>query len=183
MKQVVKSGFLGIILVMFFGCGQSIEAPLVELSTKSEFLFGLSADFIDIQSQDNETIIEDIIVNRGNCGVLKYKKDQSKITKYENKYLDRIEFSESGSEITMLKTTDNKSIELSDAPDTLYNGEKRLDFYNSLDEISKSIYTDIIYAKLAFGEKTSAILNCKLSNVIEAEIVTNGGSFTYTFNK
>ena len=46
----------------------SIEAPLFAIDYDKDY-----DPYFVIQSQDNNTIIEDIIINRGNCGVIKYR--------------------------------------------------------------------------------------------------------------
>lgn len=76
-----KSKFLGVALATFVafaftGCDEvkglaasvSIEEPLVEIAYGQD-----GRPYLRIQSQDNDTVIEDIIINRGNCAVFKWK--------------------------------------------------------------------------------------------------------------
>lgn len=73
-----KSKFLGVALATyvafaFMGCDEvkglaasvSIEEPLVEIAYNPNTGY----PYLHIQSQDNDTVIEDIIINRGNCEV------------------------------------------------------------------------------------------------------------------
>ena len=76
----LKSKFLGVALATcvvfaFTGCDEvkglaasvSIEEPLVEIAYTNS-----GVPYLRIQSQDNDTVIEDIIINRGNCAVFKW---------------------------------------------------------------------------------------------------------------
>ena len=76
-----KSKFLGVALATFVafaftGCDEvkglaasvSIEEPLVEIAYDNS-----GNPYLRIQSQDNDTVIEDIIINRGNCAVWKWE--------------------------------------------------------------------------------------------------------------
>ena len=76
-----KSKFLGVALATFVafaftGCDEvkglaasvSIEEPLVEIAYNKN-----GYPYLRIQSQDNDTVIEDIIINRGNCAVWKWE--------------------------------------------------------------------------------------------------------------
>ena len=78
-----KSKFLGVALATFvafafMGCDEvkglaasvSIEEPLVEIAYDNS-----GEPYLSIQSQDNDTVIEDIIINRGNCAVFKWMRD------------------------------------------------------------------------------------------------------------
>ncbi|MCW1360968.1 hypothetical protein [Campylobacter sp. CCS1377] len=67
--------FVGALALAAFlgGCGEKIEAPTVELFT----IFyqngsGAAKTNIMVQSKDNNTIVEDVIINQGNCGLYKY---------------------------------------------------------------------------------------------------------------
>ncbi len=78
-----KSKFLGVALATFVafaftGCDEvkglatsvSIEEPLVEIAYDNS-----GEPYLSIQSQDNDTVIEDVIINRGNCAVFKWMRD------------------------------------------------------------------------------------------------------------
>lgn len=49
----------------------SIEQSLLGVDFDNDY-----NQYLYIQSQDNNTIIEDIIINRGNCKVAKYERDR-----------------------------------------------------------------------------------------------------------
>ena len=83
----LKSKFLGVALATFVafaftGCDEvkglaasvSIEEPLVEIAYTNS-----GVPYLHIQSQDNDTVIEDIIINRGNCAVFKWIRDDMNI--------------------------------------------------------------------------------------------------------
>lgn len=132
----------------------SIEQPLLGADI-SEYDFKQT---LYIQSQDNNTTIEDIIINRGNCGVIKYVKDDDKASAYRESH------PKLGYDIK------------------LKNGETMFartlitdDIFKQLDTDSKSIYKPIFPKKLAYGKKFSPNYDCAIDDIIEVEIIVNGG--------
>ncbi len=69
-----------------FAKALSIEQPLLGVGFDDNY-----KQYLYIQSQDNNTIIEDIIINRGNCGVAKYKQDSDMAIAYRKLYPDRVD--------------------------------------------------------------------------------------------
>lgn len=142
----------------------SIEQPLLGVEY-NEFL---SRPQLYIQSQDNNTIIEDIIINRGNCAVIKYKQDYDMASAYEELNGDK------------LKTKNGQSVKMLNEI-----WSNNMDFYNSLDADSKSIYKPNFPVKLAYGKKFAVPYiawnllliteSCPIDNIIEVEIIVNGG--------
>ena len=90
----LKSKFLGVALATYVALGisacdeasdaakkalasVSIEQPLVTIEYNSQ-----GTPYLSVQSQDNDTIIEDVIINRGNCETGKYKNINPFINRY-----------------------------------------------------------------------------------------------------
>ncbi len=109
----------------------SIEAPLLAIDYNKDY-----DPYFVIQSQDNNTIIEDIIINRGNCGVIKYKKDYDMASAYRELNGDK------------LKT---KNGQLVDSKNIIWSNETN--YYNSLDDDSKAIYKKIFSRKTILWQK------------------------------
>lgn len=133
----------------------SIEQPLLG-TTISDYDF---KQYLYIQSQDNNTTIEDIIINRGNCGVMKYEEDYD-----------------------MTKAYSELHPELSYGWIKLKNGETAsadsfitADRFRQLDSDAQSIYVALYPIKLAYGKKFLPSYNCKTDDIIEVEIIVNGG--------
>ena len=150
-----------------FAQALSIEQPLL----RTEFNDKGDDIIFYIQSQDNNTIIEDIIINRGNCSVIKYVADRDMIRAYREL---------NGN---MLKTTSGKSVEITEFISPY--------IYNLLDADSKSVYKSIFPIKLTYGKKFELLpyqsidrsidfwgfkrRDCKTDDIIEVEVVVNGG--------
>ncbi len=90
----------------------SIEQPLLGVDI-SNYNF---KQYLYIQSQDNNTIIENIIINRGNCAVIKYEEDIDMARAYRELNGDKLK-TKSGQYVKML--------------DEIWSNN--MDFYNSLD--------------------------------------------------
>ena len=147
----------------------SIEAPLHAIDYDKNY-----DPYFVIQSQDNNTIIEDIIINRGNCGVIKYKKDYDMASAYRELNGDK------------LKT---KNGQLVDSKNIIWSNETN--YYDSLDDDSKTIYKKYFPAKLSYGKKfaipyqvsnvfSGEKIGCKTNSIIEIEVIINGGgSYIY----
>ena len=136
----------------------SIEQPLLGVAN-GENLLGDYITFLYIQSQDNNTIIEDIIINRGNCAVMKYEEDTDMTKAYKELH------PELGYNRIKLK---NGEIVVTD----LYITADR---FRQLDSDSQSVYVALYPTKLAYGKKFFPKYDCKLDDIIEVEIIVNGG--------
>ncbi len=137
----------------------SIEQPLLGVDFDNNYKAHLY-----IQSQDNNTIIEDIIINRGNCAVIKYKRDIDMASAYRELYPDRsggIYFNES------VKTKNGEFITA--------NNFITSKTFNTLDSDSQSIYVALYPIKLAYSKKFKPTYNCSINDIIEVEIIVNGG--------
>ena len=160
----------------------SIEEPLVEIAYNSN---GYS--YLSIQSQDNETSIEDIIINRGNCLVEKYElvgNLTEQFKKYCATHPDRCgKDITSWSYDTKLRTQSGELFQLNGSWSALFSDEKSMDYYNALDDESKTLYKPIYPIKLPYGKKFSPnYTNCSADTIIEVELVVNGGGrLTYKF--
>ena len=162
----------------------SIEQPLV--SIESEYydeltLFGRQEGirkFVKIQSKDNNTIINGINVNRGNCATLKYRIDNKKLKAYADANPDKVLLNGG----TQLQTT---SGELVNPKDRIYSND--LSFYESLNEQSKAVYKSGFPVTMPFGKTEKyyqGFFECKIDTIIELELIVNdGGSISYSFEQ
>ena len=150
----------------------SIESPLltIELTESGD-------PYFVIQSQDNNTIIEDIIVNRGNCSVMKYIKDGDMARAYRELNGD------------YLKTKNGEDVNMA--------GSISSNIYNALDADSKAVYKKrfpiklpyskmlIVWRDIGFGSLfgislNDVIITCNTNDIIEIELIVNGGG-SYIF--
>ncbi len=68
LATLVAFGFTGCDEVKSLAASVSIEEPLVTIEYNSQ-----GQPYLSVQSQDNDTIIEDVIINRGNCETDEYE--------------------------------------------------------------------------------------------------------------
>ena len=199
-----KSKFVGVALAtlvafVFVACDEvkslfsSIEEPLVGIEMDDRFNLVLF-----IQSQDNETIIESVKLNRGNCGVAIYETNKESLLAYARANRDRVVFLGNSLD-ARIDFVQNGQVVHFDVMASLRFGENglefnrgrtqfpeysnKLTFYNSLDEASKSAFASIYPVKLPYGEKIIPKINCAADKIIEVELVTNGGTFTYNLEQ
>lgn len=204
----LKTKFVGVALATFVALGisacdeaseagkkliasVSIEQPLVSIESKAVektvTYFGITTGsgqystqyFIKVTSKDNETALENIIINRGNCGVKKYQLNKQA---YQNYAKENPDYAFAG-EGTRLAT---KSGELVKAKQGIFSDNKSLEYYNDLEDKAKALYElapEFSGAKLPFGSSAIFYPNCKVDSIIELELMANGGSFTYSFNQ
>ena len=199
-----KSKFVGVALAtfvafVFVACDEvkslfsSIEEPLVGIEMDDRFNLVLF-----IQSQDNETIIESVKLNRGNCGVAIYSTNEESLLAYARAHRDRVVFL-NNSVIAGINFVQNGQAISIDGMASLKFGENGLEFsggktqfqvfsndlspYQSLDEASKSAFASVYPVKLPYGEKFIPRINCAADKIIEVELVTNGGTFTYNLEQ
>lgn len=204
----LKTKFVGVALAIFVALGisacdeaseagkklmasVSIEQPLVSIESKAVektvSYFGFTTGsgqyttqyYIKVTSKDNETALENIIINRGNCGVKKYQLNKQA---YQNYAKENPDYAFAG-EGTRLAT---KSGELVKAKQGIFSDNKSLEYYNDLEDKAKALYElapEFSGAKLPFGSSAIFYPNCKVDSIIELELMANGGSFTYSFNQ
>ena len=201
-----KSKFLGVALATFVafaftGCDEvkglfsSIKEPLVNIELDDKL-----NPILVIQSQDNETIINAVKLNRGNCRVVLYETSEESLLAYARANRDRVFFKDGSwaARITFVKN--GEAIEFESMGDLRF-GEKGLSLeggrtklplfgdtdglalYNGLDEASKRAFVSVYPVKLPYGEKFNPRPNCAVNKIIEVELETNGGTFTYNFEK
>ena len=201
-----KSKFLGVALATFVafaftGCDEvkglfsSIKEPLVNIELDNQL-----NPILVIQSQDNETIINAVKLNRGNCDIVLYETSKESLLAYARANRDRVFFKDrtgGGARITFVK---NGEVIEFESMSGLGFGEKGLilggrtklplfgdtdglALYNGLDEASKRAFVSVYPVKLPYGEKFNPRPNCAVNKIIEVELETNGGTFTYNFEK
>lgn len=202
MKRLVsKLVALAFIALGLVGCDEvkslfsSIEEPLVGIEMDDKFNLVLF-----IQSQDNETIIESVKLNRGNCGVAIYETSERTLLNYARDNRDRVVFLGNSLSIdARIDFVSNGQAVSMDGMASLKFGENGLEFnhgkikfqvfsndlspYQNLDEASKSAFVSLYPKKLPYGEKFSPSINCNADKIIEVELVTNGGTFTYNLEQ
>lgn len=201
-----KSKFLGVALATFVafaftGCDEvkglfsSIKEPLVNIELDNKL-----NPILVIQSQDNETIINAVKLNRGNCDVVLYETSEESLLAYARANRDRVFFKGLGTLARITFVKNGEAIEFESMSD-LWFSEKGLEFYgdrtkiplfsdtdglalyNGLDEASKRAFVSVYPVKLPYGEKFNPRPNCAVNKIIEVELETNGGTFTYNFEK
>lgn len=195
-----KSKFLGVAFA-FTGCDEvkglfsSIKEPLVNIELDNRL-----NPVLVIQSQDNETIINAVKLNRGNCGVVLYETSEESLLAYARANRDRVFFMGNYPQARITFVKNGEAIEFESMGD-LYFRKKGLSFaggngkiplfsdtdglalYNGLDEASKRAFVSVYPVKLPYGEKFNPRPNCAVNKIIEVELETNGGTFTYNFEK
>lgn len=200
-----KSKFLGVALATFVafaftGCDEvkglfsSIKEPLVNIELDNQL-----NPILVIQSQDNETIINAVKLNRGNCGLVLYETSEESLLAYARANRDRVFFRGKHPDARITFVKNGGTIEF-ESMGSLWFGEKGLSLngrtklplfsdtdglalYNGLDEASKRTFVSVYPVKLPYGEKFNPRPNCAFNKIIEVELETNGGTFTYNFEK
>lgn len=202
-----KSKFLGVALATFVafaftGCDEvkglfsSIKEPLVNIELDNQL-----NPILVIQSQDNETIINAVKLNRGNCGVVIYETSEESLLAYARANRDRVFFKGEHPDARITFVKNGEAIEFGSMSDLLFRKEglslgafgktklplfsdtDGLALYNGLDEASKRAFVSVYPVKLPYGEKFNPRPNCAVNKIIEVELETNGGTFTYNFEK
>ena len=204
-----KSKFVGVALATlvafgFIGCDEakeagkqmlasvSIEQPIVTIESKAvekmvelPFVGNVGSGeytakyFVKITSKDNETQLENVIINRGNCGVKKYQLNKQAYQTYAKENPDYT-FAGVGTKLA------TKSGELVDAKRGIFSDNKSLEAYNALEDKAKALYElapEFSGKKLPFGSAAIFYPNCNANSIIEIEVMANGGKFTYSFEQ
>lgn len=201
-----KSKFLGVALATFVafaftGCDEvkglfsSIKEPLVNIELDDKL-----NPILVIQSQDNETIINAVKLNRGNCDIVLYETSKESLLAYARANRDRVFFKDrTGGDARITFVKNGEVIEFESMNDLgfgekglilggrtklpLFGDTDGLALYNGLDEASKRAFVSVYPVKLPYGEKFNPRPNCAVNKIIEVELETNGGTFTYNFEK
>lgn len=201
-----KSKFLGVALATFVafaftGCDEvkglfsSIKEPLVNIELDNKL-----NPILVIQSQDNEAIINAVKLNRGNCRVVLYETSEESLLAYARANRDRVFFNDGSSAARITFVKNGEAIEFESMGDLhfseegltfygrrtnlpLFSDTDGLALYNGLDEASKRAFVSVYPVKLPYGEKFNPRPNCAVNKIIEVELETNGGTFTYNFEK
>lgn len=200
-----KSNFLGVALATFVafaftGCDEvkglfsSIKEPLVNIELDNKL-----NPILVIQSQDNETIINAVKLNRGNCDIVLYETSEESLLAYARANRDRVFFKDGSSAARITFVKNGEAIEFESMGDLrfgtkglslggrtklpLFGDTDGLALYNGLDEASKRAFVSVYPVKLPYGEKFNPRPNCAVNKIIEVELETNGGTFTYNFEK
>lgn len=184
MKNFIFKVALCIVSLGLVGCDgisyANIEKPLVKKELNNRGYLSLR-----VQSQDNETIIQDIVINRGNCPVEKYQLNDEKYKIYKQ---DPDSFNASFKGVLKNKKGEFLGVGWSEYGNRqhtithiLYSNKKDIDFYNDLNDKSKAVYENSFPKKLAFGQTYTISKKCDTENIIEVLLVVNGEKLTYKF--
>lgn len=184
-QSFLKFGALALVAMGFVACSDEsrlgIQKPLIV--TK----FDNGNFYYVFQSQDENTIIEDYVVNRGNCGEglkqYKYDGDLAKQHQKElcSKYKDKICYNETGGIIALLDKQGNiQYVTQSFCERSLIKNKRfceiSLSTYNNLNDDFKKLYKKIEPIRLGYGRTMRLdIGKCRADEVIEAQLVLNGG--------
>lgn len=184
-KKLQKLALTLCVGAVFVGCDEAgnavselkksiptIEEPVVVIEQKYVDMFGgMLVKYVKITSKDNNMVLEDVILNRGNCGIKRYEISEAKLKEYKATHPNNVfpgdkTMLEAGGDLVPIKGA-------------IYNNQEGMNYYNSLNESSKAVYelvSEFRGEKLVFGRSASFYADC---NVIEVEVVTNGGNFTF----
>lgn len=144
MKKVLSSLAA---LIFFAGCGTSIESPQISVGSAGLFSPGLI-----IVSKDDDTIVEDVIINRGNCELATYESIEN-----------------------------NNLVNIPGLPQI--HKMKMQDAYDKMSDEEKLKYKEIFPFELAFGKVKVIEFELGCMPLLEVEVITNGGDFTYNLSK
>ncbi len=194
-QKSVLTLFMVLFLGLFAACGESenidngaknsvrksVEKPLVSLETRQN-LFNQTFTSIKIQSQDNGTVVEKVVINRGNC-VIPYDyvmRSEKQYDEYMTKHLG-IKPNEIAAYTLMwlgkkqFKNANGKTLML----DTAISKQE----YQNLDEVSKALFDPLFPTKqIPFGDYYSIPQSCPKSKILEVTLSVNGEEVTYKFN-
>lgn len=189
MKIAVSIVTLMFIALAFAGCdtirGWFVKEPIVTIG--GDFDEDLNYhQYLKIQSQDNDTIIKGMNVNRGNCAIRLYALDERKVESYKNRHPERliitsVETKYNGEDIfhfeAKLALKDGKLVEMTEG---IFSDE--LGLYDNLDDDSKAVYvSEFNDEKWLFGKERifdSSYFKCPVDTIIEVELITNTGKTT-----
>lgn len=185
----LKMAVLAFIALGFVACDSDsvggIKKPLVYKNFDNQL-----KPYYVIQSQDENTIIEDYVVNRGNCG----DKDSPKyVLNDEYKEAQEIVFDVGDWQVSKF-CVDNKNKEVCKVFEPLKvvhfmyfldkQGNKvekieeiyanNIDFYNNLHDDFKKFYEKVEH-KLGFGDSMAVKTKCSADRIMEIELTLNGG--------
>lgn len=173
-----------------------IEVPEIKFIQGEDWIFKTPIYKIAITAKEDNTVINDVVVNRGNCIVDKYRGINSKkAQEYANEYPQNVKIASEkqqneGSLFHDIVMVDkNKGILLVDtknnekiiARSSIYKADKEnIAYLQNLNDESRSLYIDVFPLKLDFAGKYELTINCDIGDILEVVLKTNGGDFKYT---
>lgn len=176
MRKSFLLGTLALVAMGFVACSEEsrlgIKKPLV-FPTMDNY----GKIYYAIQSQDENTAIENYIVNRGNCGrgLLQYRYDSDLVEQHKKELCDEkgvCEISFVGKQIVYyFLDKQGKKVKVEKG---LFSDE--IEYYNNLHDDFKKFFKKIEPRKLGYGETMKIdIGKCDSSNIMEVQLVLNGG--------
>ena len=190
MKICIQIVAIMLAVFAFVGCdkirGWFIKEPIVMTGGSFDEEDLSYHRYLKIQSQDNDTIIKGLNVNRGNCAVRLYGIDEKRLESYQNKHPERlviknIQTSDDGDDgfyfETKLALKEGKLVEMVEG---IFSDE--LGLYDALDSDSKALYkSEFNDEKWLFGKERifdSSYFKCPVDTIIEVELITDTGKIT-----
>lgn len=190
MKIYIQILIIMLMALAFTGCdkirGWFIKEPIVMTGGSFDEDDMSYHRYLKIQSQDNDTIIKGLNVNRGNCAVRLYTLDEKRLESYQNKHPERlviknIETSYDGDDTfyfrTKLALKEGKLVEMTEG---IFSDE--LGLYDALDSDSKALFvSEFNDEKWLFGKERifdSSYFKCPVDTIIEVELITDTGKIT-----
>ena len=177
----------------------AVEAPKISLK-QSKNIMDMTVNILSIVSTDNDTKINDIIVNRGNCPIEKYGGvDYEKAKAYTDKYPENAKiatkeeqnrsffsdkypvFLDDHKFVLYLYTKDGNSVMAK--PGIRKNNKETVAYLDSLTDEAREIYKNKLPVVKNFGERFDIELDCSLNDILEVVISTDSGDFKYETNK
>lgn len=184
MTKVFLLAALALVSMGFVACSEEsrlgIKKPLV-FPTMDNY----GKIYYAIQSQDENTAIEDIIVNRGNCGsglnLPQYKYDYDLVephtkelcAKYKDKGICGLYFN---NEQRVYNVLDRQGKKMNRKSKIYLDKKEDVDYFNNLHDDFKKLYSKVEPRKLGYGETMKIdIGECNSSNIMEVQLILNGG--------
>lgn len=170
---------LALVAMGFVACSEEsrlgIQKPLV-FPTMDNY----GKIYYAIQSQDENTAIENYIVNRGNCGkgLAQYEYDLDLYKQHKEELCAKYKDKEICSKLyryslDYLLDKQGKKI---DKKYDIFSSNEDMDYFNNLHDDFKKLYKKIEPKKLGYGETMKIdIGRCDSSNIMEVQLVLNGG--------
>lgn len=177
MRQSFFIAALALVAIGFVACSEEsrlgIKKPLV-FPTMDNY----GKIYYAIQSQDENTAIENIIVNRGNCGSglsqyqydvhLGWQHQKELCAKYKDKGITCL-----GLLYSHFLDKQGKRI---NKKHKIYSDKEDMDYFNNIHDDFKKLYRKLEPRKLGYGETMKIdIGKCDSSNIMEVQLILNGG--------
>lgn len=161
----------------------AVEQPLVSLQTGKN-AFGRAITAIKVQSQDNGTVIEKAVVNRGNCRINNaYEKVIKDKEAYRQFVLNHLKAStEWANFVSKGLATTGHDFKNKNGKKVSIRGVISAEEYEALDTESQAFFKSVYPTNpIAFGNSFYIGQSCSEKQILEVTLTINGKDFTYKF--